>query len=196
MCTSLSHHQDYEGVGGTWYIGNRGSNRSAYELEEEPGAGSVQHLVQDLRSQLTRCHKVIRGLQLRVRSLSATSDYASSLERTPRKVTITSCSILLIGLLCCWFIILVHKIIYNASPIVSVVVSKVNWAFEASPAPSGAEEDEGWMSDTLGTRSEPKPSRELQELVSRVASLEAQLKSSRLEGKGLGEEGKCATWPG
>lgn len=49
-------------------------------------SASLQHLVQDLRSQLTRCHKVIRGLQLRVRSLSATSDYASSLERTPRKV--------------------------------------------------------------------------------------------------------------
>ncbi|CDQ98974.1 unnamed protein product [Oncorhynchus mykiss] len=44
---------------------------------------------------------------------------------------------------------------------------------------------------------EPKPSRELRELVSRVASLEAQLKSSRLEGKGgVVEEGKCATWPG
>lgn len=47
----------------------------------------LQHVVRDLRSQLTRCHKVIGSLQLRVRSLSATSDYASSLERTPRKVT-------------------------------------------------------------------------------------------------------------
>lgn len=53
-------------------------------------SASLQHVVQDLRSQLTRCHKVIRGLQLRVRSLSATSDYASSLERTPRKVTSSS----------------------------------------------------------------------------------------------------------
>lgn len=43
-------------------------------------------LVQDLRAQLSRCHKVIRGLQIRMRSLSTTSDYASSLERTPRKV--------------------------------------------------------------------------------------------------------------
>lgn len=114
-------------------------------------------LVQDLRAQLTRCHKVIRGLQLRVRSLSSTSDYASSLERTPRKV---------------------------------------NWAFEASPAHSGVEEDEGWMSDTLASRPKPKPSKELRELVSRVASLEAQLKSSRLAGKGLGEDGTCPTWPG
>ncbi|KAM4605288.1 myomegalin-like [Polymixia lowei] len=157
MCTSLSHHQDYEGVGGGWYTGDHSGNREGYDLGEEPGESSLQHLVQDLRSQLTRCHKVIRGLQLRVRSLSTTSDYASSLERTPRKV---------------------------------------NWAFEASPVHSAVEEDEGWMSDTLGTRSEPKPSRELRELVSRVASLETQLKSSRLEGKGLTEEGKCATWPG
>lgn len=73
----------------------------------------------------------------------------------------------------------------------------MNWAFEASPAPSGVEEDEGWMSDSLGPHMEPKPSRELRELMSRVASLEAQLKSSRLEGKGgVVEEGKCATWPG
>ncbi|XP_022610484.1 myomegalin-like isoform X2 [Seriola dumerili] len=154
MCTSLSHQQDYEGVGSSWYAGNCSSNRGAYEMADE---SSLQHLVQDLRSQLTRCHKVIRGLQLRVRSLSATSDYASSLERTPRKV---------------------------------------NWAFETSPAPSGAEEDEGWMSDTQGIRSGSKPSRELQELMARVASLEAQLKSSRQEGKGQAEEGKCATWPG
>lgn len=82
MCTSLSHQQDYEGDGGSWYAGN--SNRAAYEMTDE--TASLQHLVEDLRSQLTRCHKVIRGLQLRVRSLSATSDYASSLERTPRKV--------------------------------------------------------------------------------------------------------------
>lgn len=85
MCTSLSHHQDYEGVGSSWYAGsNSSSNRGVYEMGDE--SASLQHLVQDLRSQLTRCHKVIRGLQLRVRSLSATSDYASSLERTPRKV--------------------------------------------------------------------------------------------------------------
>ncbi|KAK0137352.1 Myomegalin [Merluccius polli] len=181
MCTSLSHHTDYEvgAGGGGWYAGDHhsggggedddddeddgddgggGGGYEDLEEEEEQGKGSLRHLVQDLRAQLTRCHKVIRGLQMRVRSLSSTSDYASSLERTPRKV---------------------------------------NWAFEASPAHSGVEDDEGWMSDTLASRSKPKPSRELRELVSRVASLEAQLKSSRLEGKGLvGEEGKCATWPG
>ncbi|XP_034559899.1 myomegalin-like [Notolabrus celidotus] len=156
MCTSLSHQQDYDGGGGSWYTGSCSSKRGAsYEMGDE--SASLQNLVQDLRSQLTRCHKVIRGLQLRVRSLSTTSDYASSLERTPRKV---------------------------------------NWAFETSPAPSGVEEDEGWMSDSQGIRSGSKPSRELQELMARVASLEAQLKSSRLEGKDQAEEGKCATWPG
>ncbi|XP_069013277.1 myomegalin-like isoform X4 [Embiotoca jacksoni] len=154
MCTSLSHHQDCDDVGG-WYAGNCSSKRASYERGDE--SASLQHLVEDLRSQLTRCHKVIRGLQLRVRSLSATSDYASSLERTPRKV---------------------------------------NWAFETSPAPSGVEEDEGWMSDTQGIRSGSKPSRELQELMARVTSLEAQLKSTRLEGKSQAEDGKCATWPG
>lgn len=82
MCTSLSNQQDYEGGGGSWYAGS--SNTDGYEMGDE--SASLQHLVQDLRSQLTRCHKVIRGLQLRVRSLSTTSDYASSLERTPRKV--------------------------------------------------------------------------------------------------------------
>ena len=73
---------------------------------------------------------------------------------------------------------------------------QVNWAFEASPAHDGGEDDEGWGSDTLAPRPRPRPSRELRELVSRVASLEAKLKSSRLEAKGQGEEGKGATWPG
>ncbi|XP_054624507.1 myomegalin-like isoform X7 [Dunckerocampus dactyliophorus] len=156
MCTSLSHQQDYENVGGGWYRDNGG--RSNGGACNEIGLESpLQHLVQDLRSQLTRCHKVIRGLQMRVRSLSATSDYASSLERTPRKV---------------------------------------NWAFEMSPTQGGVEEDEGWMSDTQATLSGSKPSRELQELMARVASLEAQLKSSRLDEKGEADEGKCATWPG
>lgn len=58
------------------------------------------------------------------------------------------------------------------------------------------EEDEGWMSDTQGARSGPRPSRELQELMERVASLEAQLKTDRTEGKGQEEEAKCVTWPG
>ncbi|XP_027876210.1 myomegalin isoform X8 [Xiphophorus couchianus] len=155
MCTSLSQPQDCEGAGGSWYAVNCSVKRGAYNPGDE--SASLQHLIQDLRSQLTRCHKVIRGLQLRVRSLSATSDYASSLERTPRKV---------------------------------------NWAFERSEGPSAAEEDEGWMSDTQGVRSSSRHSRELQELMERVASLEAQLKTTAAQGKGQPEEGKCATWPG
>ena len=80
MCTALSHHQDFDGDSTGWFVGNT----EPYTTKGE--SSSLQHLVQDLRSQLTHCHKVIRGLQMRVRSLSATSDYASSLERTPRKV--------------------------------------------------------------------------------------------------------------
>ncbi|XP_051944199.1 myomegalin-like [Hippocampus zosterae] len=155
MCTSLSHQQE-DSVGGDWYKASRtGTNGDACDGTGEESA--LHHLVQDLRSQLTRCHKVIRGLQMRVRSMSATSDYASSLERTPRKV---------------------------------------NWAFEMSPAQEGVEEDEGWVSDTQATSPASKPSRELQELMARVATLEAQLSSSKLEGKCEAEQGKCATWPG
>ncbi|XP_042575064.1 myomegalin-like isoform X9 [Cyprinus carpio] len=117
---------------------------------DEPS--SLKRLVQDLRSQLSRCHKVIRGLQLHIRSVSNTSDYASSLERTPRKV---------------------------------------NWAFQVSSTHSGADEDEGWQSD-----GPLRPSRELQELVSRVTLLETQIRSSAHEGKSGSEDGKCATWPG
>ncbi|XP_022535002.2 myomegalin isoform X3 [Astyanax mexicanus] len=149
MCTSLSR-QPYSSDGKSW--GWHGDSSGA----EADDTSSLRCLVQDLRAQLSRCHKVIRGLQLRVRSLSTTSDYASSLERTPRKV---------------------------------------NWAFQASPAHSGVEEDEGWQSE--GPSLGPLRSRkELQELVSRVASLESQIRSSRMDGKEETEEGKSATWPG
>nr|XP_015210534.1 PREDICTED: myomegalin-like [Lepisosteus oculatus] len=76
---------------------------------------------------------------------------------------------------------------------------KVNWNFQAaaaSPTPSGAEEDEGWQSDGVAGVPAPRPNKELQELVARVASLEAQLKSSRMEGKASSEDLKSATWPG
>ncbi|XP_055084661.1 myomegalin isoform X2 [Periophthalmus magnuspinnatus] len=154
MCTALSQHQDYEGEGRGWYAGNTG-DPEPFKTRGDPS--SLQHLVQDLRSQLTHCHKVIRGLQMRVRSLSATSDYASSLERTPRKV---------------------------------------NWALAKSPAPSGVEEDEGWMSDPQGTLSGSSRNKALQELMERVASLETQLRNSRKDSKEQSEETKCATWPG
>uniref|UniRef100_A0A3Q2XAB0 Uncharacterized protein n=1 Tax=Hippocampus comes TaxID=109280 RepID=A0A3Q2XAB0_HIPCM len=145
------HLNALDSVGGDWYKASRtGRNGGASDGTGDESA--LHHLVQDLRSQLTRCHKVIRGLQMRVRSLSATSDYASSLERTPRKVSLNQ--------------------------------------FE------GVEEDEGWVSDTQATSPASKPSRELQELMARVATLEAQLSSSKLEGKCEAEQGKCATWPG
>lgn len=174
MCTSLSLPQDYEADGSSWYGGNS-RGESAH----------LQQLVEDLRSQLTRCHKVIRGLQMRVRSLSATSDYASSLERTPRKVPYTL-----------YYPNLISSLFFKVQVSCVLFLLQVNWAFETSPAPSGVEDDEGWMSDTQGVRSASKPSRELQELMERVASLEVQLKRSNLEGKGQTEESKCATWPG
>ncbi|CAM4585776.1 unnamed protein product [Leuciscus chuanchicus] len=129
MCGSLS-------VMGNQRCGWHGDS----DATQTDDPSSLKCLVQDLRAQLSRCHKVIRGLQLRMRSLSTTSDYASSLERTPRKV---------------------------------------NWAFEA------LEEDEGWQSD-----GPLRPSREMQELVTRVALLETQIQSKSQE------EGRCATWPG
>ncbi|XP_046731991.1 myomegalin-like isoform X1 [Silurus meridionalis] len=142
LCNSLPR-PSYSSVGNSWH-----------QLGDSSQPDDM--LVQDLRAQLSRCHKVIRGLQIRVRSLSTTSDYASSLERTPRKV---------------------------------------NWAFQASTANSGVEEDEGWQSDgpALGPL---KSNRELQELISRVASLENQISNSKLEEKRGTEEGKSATWPG
>uniref|UniRef100_A0AAV2JUR3 Centrosomin N-terminal motif 1 domain-containing protein n=1 Tax=Knipowitschia caucasica TaxID=637954 RepID=A0AAV2JUR3_KNICA len=153
MCTALSQ-QDYEGEGRCWLAGNT-NHTEPFESRGDPR--SLQHLVQDLRSQLTHCHKVIRGLQMRVRSLSTTSDYASSLERTPRKV---------------------------------------NWAMAKSPAPSGAEEDEGWMSDPQGTHSWSSRNKELHHLMERVASLETQLRNSKKDNIGQSEDVKCATWPG
>lgn len=67
------------------------------------------------------------------------------------------------------------------------VTRQVNWAFQVS----GVDEDEGWQSD-----GPLRPSRELQELVSRVTLLETQIRSSAREGKSGPEDGKCATWPG
>lgn len=66
-------------------------------------------------------------------------------------------------------------------------IQQVNWEFQ-----SAGDEDEGWQSDA----GPMKPSRELQELVSRVALLETQMKNSKLEGKSGPEEDKRATWPG
>ncbi|KAJ8277967.1 hypothetical protein GJAV_G00082230 [Gymnothorax javanicus] len=142
MCTALSRDDG----GQEWWSGNCGKSEDVM---------SLQRRVEELRSQLSRSQATIRSLQSQMRSLSTTSDYASSLER-PRKV---------------------------------------NWGFQASSAHSGLEEDEGWQSDGLGTP-RSRHSQELQELVTRVASLEDQLKNSRPEGKKAVEDAKSATWPG
>ncbi|XP_016354836.1 myomegalin-like isoform X6 [Sinocyclocheilus anshuiensis] len=71
---------------------------------------------------------------------------------------------------------------------------KVNWGLDNSEAQSTAEEDEGWQSsDGFGSLPrQRKQDRELQELVSRVTSLEEQLR----KGKGHSEDGKAVNWPG
>uniref|UniRef100_A0A9J8D4Q5 Si:ch211-242b18.1 n=1 Tax=Cyprinus carpio carpio TaxID=630221 RepID=A0A9J8D4Q5_CYPCA len=71
---------------------------------------------------------------------------------------------------------------------------KVSWGLDNSEAQSTAEEDEGWQSsDGFGSLPrQPKQDRELQELVSRVTSLEEQLR----KGKGHSEDGKAENWQG
>ncbi|XP_073789610.1 myomegalin isoform X46 [Danio rerio] len=71
---------------------------------------------------------------------------------------------------------------------------KVNWGLDNSETQSTAEEDEGWQSsDGFGSLPrQPKQDRELQELVSRVTSLEEQLR----KGKGHADDGKNGNWPG
>ncbi|KAM6922018.1 myomegalin [Xenentodon cancila] len=72
MCTSLD-------CGSQWWSTKCRAQNSAYR-EDVP---SLQRLVEDLHSQLSRSQVVIRGLQSRLRSHSIASDYAHP---TPRKV--------------------------------------------------------------------------------------------------------------
>ncbi|KAM3875832.1 myomegalin [Diretmus argenteus] len=78
MCTSLD-------CGSQWWPANSSSS-STKTNAQTAGYGdemsSLQRLVEDLRSQLSRSQGVIRGLQSRLRSLSMSSDGPS----TPRKV--------------------------------------------------------------------------------------------------------------
>ncbi|KAM9848622.1 myomegalin isoform 2-T2 [Aulostomus maculatus] len=84
MCTSLD-------CGSQWWP--TGSSSSTFTkpttitTTQSSGYGdevsSLQRLVEDLRSQLSRSQGVIRGLQSRLRSISTSSDYGPS---TPRKV--------------------------------------------------------------------------------------------------------------
>lgn len=81
MCTSLD-------CGSQWWPAGSGSS-SAFTKTATQSSGygeevpSLQRLVEDLRSQLSRSQGVIRGLQSRLHSLSTSGDYGPS---TPRKV--------------------------------------------------------------------------------------------------------------
>ncbi|XP_073333371.1 myomegalin isoform X2 [Pagrus major] len=82
MCTSLD-------CGSQWWPASSSSSSSTFTkatTTQSSGYGdesSLQRLVEDLRSQLSRSQAVIRGLQSRLRSLSTSSDCGPS---TPRKV--------------------------------------------------------------------------------------------------------------
>ncbi|KAF3835548.1 hypothetical protein F7725_028106 [Dissostichus mawsoni] len=77
MCTSLD-------CGSQWWPANSGSKGSTLTKTPPQSSGdgdemsSLQRLVEDLRSQLSRSQGVIRGLQSRLRSLSTSSDYGPS----------------------------------------------------------------------------------------------------------------------
>ncbi|XP_068445595.1 myomegalin isoform X2 [Clinocottus analis] len=80
MCTSLD-------CGSQWWPAGSSSSGFTKATAQSSGEGdemsSLQRLVEDLRSQLSRSQGVIRGLQSRLRSLSTSSDCGPS---TPRKV--------------------------------------------------------------------------------------------------------------
>ncbi|KAM7012272.1 myomegalin [Tautogolabrus adspersus] len=80
MCTSLD-------CGSQWWPTSSSSSTFTKTTTQSSGfvedTSSLQRLVEDLRSQLSRSQAVIRGLQSRLRSLSTSSDCGPS---TPRKV--------------------------------------------------------------------------------------------------------------
>ncbi|XP_041790654.1 myomegalin isoform X2 [Chelmon rostratus] len=80
MCTSLDCGSQW------WPASNSSSSTFTKTPTQSSGYGdesSLQRLVEDLRSQLSRSQAVIRGLQSRLRSLSTSSECGPS---TPRKV--------------------------------------------------------------------------------------------------------------
>ncbi|XP_068564082.1 myomegalin isoform X2 [Cebidichthys violaceus] len=85
MCTSLDCGSQWWPAGSS--SSNSGGSTFTKTTTQSAGDGddssSLQRLVEDLRSQLSRSQGVIRGLQSRLRSLSASSDCGPS---TPRKV--------------------------------------------------------------------------------------------------------------
>ncbi|KAM4629781.1 myomegalin [Polymixia lowei] len=78
MCTSLD-------CGSQWWPASSSNTytKAGSQTSGHDEASSLQRLVEDLRSQLSRSQGVIRGLQSRLRSLSTSSDCGPS---TPRKV--------------------------------------------------------------------------------------------------------------
>lgn len=80
MCTSLD-------CGSQWWPATSGGSPFTKAAAQSSALGdeasSLQRLVEDLRSQLSRSQAVIRGLQSRLRSLSTSSDVGPA---APRKV--------------------------------------------------------------------------------------------------------------
>lgn len=79
MCTSLD-------CGSQWWPASSSGSTFTKATTQSSAYGdesSLQRLVEDLRSQLSRSQAVIRGLQSRLRSLSTSSECGPS---TPRKV--------------------------------------------------------------------------------------------------------------
>lgn len=76
MCTSLD-------CGTQWWPASSTSSSTFTKTTGQTDDASLQRLVKDLRSQLTCSQAVIRGLQTRLRALSASGNYGPS---APRKV--------------------------------------------------------------------------------------------------------------
>lgn len=76
MCTSLD-------CGSQWWPVSSTTSSTFTKTTSQSDDSSLQRLVEDLRSQLTCSQAVIRGLQTRLRALSASGDNGPS---TPRKV--------------------------------------------------------------------------------------------------------------
>eukprot|EP00062_Callorhinchus_milii_P010751 gi/632955994/ref/XP_007893740.1/ PREDICTED: myomegalin-like isoform X8 [Callorhinchus milii] len=109
----------------------------------------LQQHVQSLKAQLSKSDKIIHNLQCRVRSISTTSDYASSVERPHGE----------------------HPHFAATQP----------------------NDEDLWQTDSAEHfQVTAQPSTEIKQLIQRVTSLEAQLKSAKL----MGPSAKNTTWPG
>ncbi|XP_028936460.1 LOW QUALITY PROTEIN: myomegalin [Ornithorhynchus anatinus] len=139
------------------------------EEEEEVEEGEVQRHVQHLKARLRNPDPVTQGPQRRGRSCSATSDYASSLER-PRKLKLPS-----------------------GDPVPSPPRSLTDEEEEEEEEEGEEEEEEDWLSDGAGTFCPPgvRSRADLERLVRRVSLLETQLTRPQ-----PAEETRSAAWSG